>query len=43
MSYNNFSNGYKKTLVNAENNAKEIGLKELGIEDVFLEIIKNST
>ena len=43
MSYNNFSNWYKKALVNSENKAKEAGLKELNIEDVFLEIIKNST
>ncbi|MCD5385219.1 ATP-dependent Clp protease ATP-binding subunit [Candidatus Gracilibacteria bacterium] len=43
MSYNNFSDGYKKALVNAENNIKEIGLKDLGVEDIFIQIIKNST
>lgn len=43
MSYNNFSDWYKKSLINAENNAKEIWLKELSIEDIFIEIIKNST
>ncbi|MDD2870670.1 MAG: ATP-dependent Clp protease ATP-binding subunit [Candidatus Gracilibacteria bacterium] len=43
MSYNNFSDGYKKALVNAENNIKQIGLKDLGIEDIFIEIVKNST
>ncbi|MDP2091231.1 MAG: ATP-dependent Clp protease ATP-binding subunit [Candidatus Gracilibacteria bacterium] len=43
MSYKNFSDGYKKALVNAENNIKQIGLKDLGIEDIFLEIVKNST
>jgi len=43
MSYNNFSNWYKKILVNSENYIKKIWLKELNIEDVFLEIIKNWT
>ncbi len=43
MSYNNFSDGYKKVLINAENNIKQMWLKELSLEDVFLEIIKNST
>ena len=43
MSYNNFSNWYKKALVNSENKAKESWIKELSIEDVFLEIIRNST
>lgn len=42
MSYNNFSDWYKKALINAENNIKEIWFKELNIEDVFLEIVKNS-
>jgi len=40
--YNNFSDGYKKTLINAENKAKELGLKDLQSEDVFLEIVKTS-
>ena len=43
MSYNNFSDWYKKALVNAENNIKEIGLKDLWVEDIFIQIIKNST
>jgi len=42
MSYNNFSDGYRKALVNAENNAKEIWMKELTIEDIFIEIVRNS-
>ncbi|MDD3645863.1 MAG: ATP-dependent Clp protease ATP-binding subunit [Candidatus Gracilibacteria bacterium] len=41
MVYNNFSNGYKKALINSENKIKEIGLKDLRIEDVFLELIKH--
>jgi ATP-dependent Clp protease ATP-binding subunit ClpC len=43
MSYNNFSDWFKKVLINAENNIKNIWLKELNIEDVFIELIKNST
>ena len=43
MSYNNFSDWYKKALVNAENNIKEINLKDLWVEDIFIQIIKNST
>jgi len=43
MSYNNFSEWYKKVLINAENNAKEVWIKELTIEDIFIEIVKNST
>ena len=43
MSYNNFSDWYKKALINAENNAKEIWIKELAIEDIFIEIVKTST
>ena len=42
MSYNKFSDWYKKVLVNAENSIKQIWLNELNIEDVFLEIIKNT-
>jgi len=41
MSYKNFSEGYKETLVNAENNIKKIGLKDLRIEDIFIETIRN--
>lgn len=43
MSYNNFSNWYKKILINSENYVKKMWLKELNIEDVFFEITKNST
>ncbi|PIE85452.1 ATP-dependent Clp protease ATP-binding subunit ClpC [Candidatus Gracilibacteria bacterium] len=43
MTQNNFSDGYKKAMVNAENNIKELGFKELKIEDLFLEIVKNSS
>lgn len=43
MSYNNFSDWYKKILINAENNTKNSWIKELTIEDVFIEIVKNST
>lgn len=41
MSYKNFSEGYKTTLINAENRVKKIWLKDLRIEDIFLEITKN--
>ena len=41
MSYNNFSDWYKKALVNSETNIKKIWLKELMVEDIFLEIVKN--
>ncbi len=43
MSYNNFSDWYKKALVNAENNIKEINLKDLWVEDIFIQIVKKST
>ena len=43
MSYNNFSDWYKKLLINSENYTKKMWLKELNIEDVFFEITKNST
>lgn len=42
MVYNNFSDGYKKTLINAENKAREIGFKDLQPEDIFLEILENA-
>lgn len=42
MIYNNFSDGYKKTLINCENKIKEIGFKELTEVDVFIEMIKES-
>lgn len=43
MVYNNFSDWFKKALVNSENNTRNLWLKELNIEDVFLEIVKNSS
>lgn len=42
MIYKNFSEKYKKTLIESENKIKEIGFKELRQEDVFLEIIKSA-
>lgn len=42
MVYNNFSDWYKKTLINAENKAREIWLKDLQPEDIFLELIENA-
>jgi len=43
MSYKNFSEWYKKTLIDAENRVKEMWLKDLRIEDIFLESIWNVT
>ncbi len=43
MSYNNFSDWYKKALINSETAIKQISLKTLNPEDVFVEIVKNST
>ncbi len=37
--YNNFSNGYKKALINSENKIKSLGIKKLQEQDVLLEII----
>lgn len=42
MIYNNFSDHYKKVLINWENKIKEIWFKELKEVDVLLEIIKTS-
>lgn len=42
MIYSNFSDGYKKTLINAENKAREVGLKNLLPEDIFLEILETA-
>ncbi len=42
MIYNNFSDGYKKTLINAENKAREIWLKDLQPEDIFLELLETA-
>ncbi|MDP5039236.1 MAG: ATP-dependent Clp protease ATP-binding subunit [Candidatus Gracilibacteria bacterium] len=39
MIYNNFSDGYKKSLINSENQIKEQGFKNLIEIDVVLEII----
>ncbi len=41
MSYKNFSEWYKNILINAENRVKEMWLKDLRIEDIFLETTKN--
>jgi len=41
MTYNNFSNIYKKTLINSENEAKKKWVRELRIEDIFIELIDN--
>jgi len=38
MSYKNFSEWYKQTLINAENKVKEMWLKDLRIEDIFIEL-----
>jgi len=42
MVYNNFSDWYKKTLINAENKAREIGFKDLRPEDIFLELLETA-
>lgn len=42
MIYKNFSDEYKKILIDAENKVKEIGFKDLRQEDILLEIIKNA-
>ena len=38
--FTNFSEEYKKALIEAENNVKSKGYKEILSEDIFLEIIK---
>ncbi|MDD5770274.1 MAG: ATP-dependent Clp protease ATP-binding subunit [Candidatus Gracilibacteria bacterium] len=43
MIYNNFSDLYKKVLINTENKIKELGYKELNEVDIFISIITNST
>ncbi len=40
MTYNNFSKGYKETLIHAENKARELGFKDLQPEDIFSEILE---
>ena len=42
MVYNNFSDGYKKSLINAENKAREVGFSNLQPEDIFLEVLENA-
>jgi hypothetical protein len=42
MSYNNFSDGYKKVLINSENKVKQLNFKYLSVEDVFLHIVQES-
>lgn len=42
MIYNNFSDGYKKVLVNSENLIKELWYKELTEIDIFLWILKEA-
>ncbi len=42
MIYNNFSDWYKKILINSENKIKEIWLKDLRVEDVMLEVLNIS-
>ncbi len=43
MIYNNFSDLYKKVLINTENKAKELGWKELKEYDIVIAIIREST
>lgn len=42
MIYKNFSEKYKKVLIESENKIKEIGFKELRQEDVFVEVVKSA-
>lgn len=42
MVNNNFSDGYKKTLINAENKNKELGIKDLQPEDIFLQMLETA-
>lgn len=43
MIYNNFSDYYKKVLINAENKIKDLWFKELTEVDILVEIIKTSS
>jgi hypothetical protein len=43
MIYNNFSDLYKKILINTENNIKELGFKELTEIDIFMSILTNAS
>ncbi|MGE4443627.1 MAG: ATP-dependent Clp protease ATP-binding subunit [Candidatus Altimarinota bacterium] len=42
MIYNNFSDIYKKVLVNSENKVKQLGYKELTEIDVFMELLSEA-
>ena len=42
MSYKNFSNKYKEVLLNAEENVKKLWFKNLWVEDIFLEVVKQA-
>lgn len=42
MSYNNFSNWYKNILLKTEEKIKNLWLKYLSVEDIFLSIVKDS-
>ena len=43
MIQNNFSDGYKKALINTETRIKGVGFTQLAQEDIFLEVVMNST
>ncbi len=43
MIQNNFSDGYKKALINTETRIKWVGFTQLAQEDIFLEVVMNST
>ncbi len=43
MIQNNFSDGYKKALINTETRIKWVGFSQLAQEDTFLEVVMNST
>lgn len=42
MNLQNFSDGYKKILIESENRTKALGLKELLPEDIFLQILQSA-
>lgn len=43
MIQNNFSDGYKKALINTETRVKWVGFTQLSQEDTFLEVVMHST
>jgi len=43
MIQNNFSDGYKKALINTETRIKGVWFSQLSQEDTFLEVVMNST